>query len=343
MTSPSEARCCLNCDTRLTGAFCHVCGQSADPARSLRALGRDLELLAVHSDSRLWRTLPLLIRSPGDLTRRYVHGQRARFVSPTVLFLFAVFLMFLAVNQVTAPGVARLDAQVRAGQALLVDAAGDAALRVATLKAEKHALRAADPHADTRGIDRRIVHAQRDTALLARLTAGAPTGGSPSKQRRAPTAAMLAAATGGLDGLPPPLDAIAAAVHRDPGLAVFKIKAASYKFSWLLIPISAPLIGLLFWRRRDTGLYDHAIFAIHSLSFHMLMATALIGLDILGLPTVAVWAAAVLLSPIHLYRHLKGAYVLGRSAAAWRAGVLLVLTVVAVVLFFSLMFWLELT
>ena len=38
--------------------------------------------------------LPLLAWKPGELTRRYIDGQRARFVSPVALFLFCVFLMF---------------------------------------------------------------------------------------------------------------------------------------------------------------------------------------------------------------------------------------------------------
>ena len=40
------------------------------------------------------RTLPMLAWKPGELTRRYIDGQRARFVSPIALFLFCVFLMF---------------------------------------------------------------------------------------------------------------------------------------------------------------------------------------------------------------------------------------------------------
>ena len=35
---------------------------------------------------------------PGELTRRYVEGQRASFISPIALFLFCVFLMFAAVS-----------------------------------------------------------------------------------------------------------------------------------------------------------------------------------------------------------------------------------------------------
>ena len=48
----------------------------------------------LHFEGKIWRTLPLLAWRPGELTRRYIDGERARFVSPIALFLFSVFLMF---------------------------------------------------------------------------------------------------------------------------------------------------------------------------------------------------------------------------------------------------------
>ena len=51
-----------------------------------------------HFEGKIWRTLPLLAWRPGELTRRYIDGQRARFVSPIALFLFSVFLMFAVLS-----------------------------------------------------------------------------------------------------------------------------------------------------------------------------------------------------------------------------------------------------
>ncbi len=46
----------------------------------------------------MWSTLPMLIRKPGELTRRYGAGKRAKFISPMALFLFSVFLLvFIAI------------------------------------------------------------------------------------------------------------------------------------------------------------------------------------------------------------------------------------------------------
>src|SRR3546814_17628486 len=40
----------------------------------------------------------MLLFRPGALTRRYVAGERARFVSPLALFLFLVFVMFAMIH-----------------------------------------------------------------------------------------------------------------------------------------------------------------------------------------------------------------------------------------------------
>ncbi len=87
---------CLNCGATLVGPHCHVCGQKAKVHRTLHAFGHDILHSVLHFDGKIWRTLPMLFWKPGDLTRRYVHGERAKFVSPLALFLFSVFLTFAA-------------------------------------------------------------------------------------------------------------------------------------------------------------------------------------------------------------------------------------------------------
>src|SRR5437868_12870111 len=85
---------CLNCRTPLTGPFCSQCGQHAHVHRTLSAFFHDFAHGVLHFEGKIWRTLPLLVWKPGELTRRYIDGQRASFVSPIALFLFGVFLTF---------------------------------------------------------------------------------------------------------------------------------------------------------------------------------------------------------------------------------------------------------
>jgi hypothetical protein len=81
---------CQNCGAVLTGPYCGACGQKADVHRTLAAFGHDFAHSVFHFDGKIWRTLPLLAWKPGELTRRYVHGERVKFVSPFALFLFSM-------------------------------------------------------------------------------------------------------------------------------------------------------------------------------------------------------------------------------------------------------------
>jgi hypothetical protein len=90
----TEETNCLNCGAPLSGPYCHQCGQHAHVHRTLSAFFHDFLHGVLHFEGKIWRTLPLLVWRPGELTRRYIDGQRASFVSPVALFLFCVFMMF---------------------------------------------------------------------------------------------------------------------------------------------------------------------------------------------------------------------------------------------------------
>src|SRR5687767_8406794 len=85
---------CLNCGATVDGAFCSSCGQRTHLHRSLLHLGHDILHGVFHFEGKLWRTIPELFFHPGRLTRRYIDGERAKFISPMALYLFSVFLMF---------------------------------------------------------------------------------------------------------------------------------------------------------------------------------------------------------------------------------------------------------
>lgn len=88
------AGACLNCGAQLTGAFCSACGQAAHANRSLIHVLEEFLHGIFHFDTKVWRTLPMAIFRPGTLTRNYVYGKRARYVSPLAFFLLTVFFMF---------------------------------------------------------------------------------------------------------------------------------------------------------------------------------------------------------------------------------------------------------
>ncbi|WP_135213422.1 DUF3667 domain-containing protein [Vitreimonas flagellata] len=85
---------CLNCGAAITGPYCAQCGQASHPHRSLVHVFEEFLHGILHFDTKAWRTLPMVIFRPGTLTRNYVHGKRARYISPLALFLFTIFFMF---------------------------------------------------------------------------------------------------------------------------------------------------------------------------------------------------------------------------------------------------------
>lgn len=85
---------CANCAKPVTDNYCGNCGQKGHLHKSVLHLGEELIHGLLHFDTKGWRTLPLLVARPGELTRRYIDGQRTRFVSPLALFLFMMFFMF---------------------------------------------------------------------------------------------------------------------------------------------------------------------------------------------------------------------------------------------------------
>lgn len=90
---------CMNCNVPLTGPYCHICGQKDDDLRRpfwtfLQALLDDI----FSSDSRLFKSLILLVLVPGGLTRAYVQGRRAAFVSPIRAYLVMSIVFFLALE-----------------------------------------------------------------------------------------------------------------------------------------------------------------------------------------------------------------------------------------------------
>jgi hypothetical protein len=102
---------CLNCAAPLAGSYCSACGQKAHVHRTLIGFGHDLIHGVFHFDGKIWRTLPMLVWNPGHLTRRYIHGERAKFVSPLAVFLFTVFFTFAIFNSVIGHNGGRTSVQ----------------------------------------------------------------------------------------------------------------------------------------------------------------------------------------------------------------------------------------
>jgi hypothetical protein len=356
---------CLNCGTALAGPHCHQCGQAGHVHRTLTAFWHDLAHSVLHFDGKLWRTLPLLAWQPGELTRRYVAGQRASFVSPMALFLFSVFLMFAVFSTIGGP--VGSGSSIKPGQTPAEERAearrefarerAESLQEINGLRAERARLVAAKRPVTE--VDLRIRQAEAELALEQRLFGQALALIDSEEKKDAEKAKAEAEAVAG------PVKRATEQAERDefelisgagpvnawfnnaykkaktnPSLLVYKLQTNAYKFSWALIPISVPFLWLLFLHRRryrSYKAYDHTVFVTYSISFMSLGLIALSFLRLLGVPDVFAGFAMIFIPPIHIYRQLRGAYALSRWSAVWRTFVLINFAFVAASLFFTLL------
>lgn len=112
----------------------------------------------------------------------------------------------------------------------------------------------------------------------------------------------------------------------NPDRFVEAMGAWAHDFAFLMLPISAFILAILFVFRRRFVLFDHMIFSMHSLAFQglllvMNMLSWAVGLHLTG------WL--LLLSPVHLFFHLRGVYGLGTFGTLVRMFLLLIGTTVA--------------
>jgi hypothetical protein len=63
----------------------------------MREVAGDVTHSLLHLDSRVWRTLRLLVRRPGELTREFIAGRHQRYLPPFRLYL-AISILFFALS-----------------------------------------------------------------------------------------------------------------------------------------------------------------------------------------------------------------------------------------------------
>jgi len=325
---------CLNCGAELAGPYCHQCGQKGDVHRTLTAFWRDLAHGVLHVEGKIWHTLPLLAWRPGELTRRYVEGERARFLSPIALFLFSVFLMFAVFSLVGGPfGTSGASQPNREAAADIERERNQLDQRIANLRRQRRELAArrqptAAIDAQLRQVrqERRILDAAESIVLVPN---SAPAGSAKTVDLR-----------GEVDTGWPWLDRAIAKAQENPSLLIYKLQNNAYKFSWALIPISVPFVWLLFLHRRRYRAfkaYDHVVFVTYSIAFMSLALITLSLLRPLGVGEVLIGFAITFVPPIHMYRQLRGAYGLSWPSALWRTAMLILFAVWAASLFFLLL------
>lgn len=346
--APKEGGC-ANCGAVVSGRYCANCGQATHGNRSLSHMVADFLRNLFHLDTKLWRTVPMTLFRPGTLTRNYVFGRRARYISPLAMFLFSIFLMFFAFTFVEAP--VEIGGTPEEQRAVLVEGLGEARAELAEAERELTAAQAAPAPADGTppGLEVRLAQqavslaraeVERREQTIARIDAfiarrDAAAAGQPVEPLPDDDGAQNISWESGetwQDGLRrlaqsddfvvvqgmPELNERVRRKFENPDFALYQIQEAASKFAFLLAPLSLPFIALLFLWKRGVTLYDHIVYALYALAFAALLFCVVVAV---GQSTWTRWLVGWLILlglPVHTFFHLKGAYKLGWWSALWR-------------------------
>jgi uncharacterized protein DUF3667 len=352
---------CLNCGTVLSANYCGNCGQPAHLHRSLWHLSEEFLHGVLHFDAKGIRTAPLLAFRPGLLTRRYIDGQRTRYVSPMAMFLFCIFLMYF-VFSLAAEGDSH-NVQVKAedarsAKADLIKAKQEADADVAKATAKLEALKKtggdlsdAQEELSEAKLAQKMAAASGVVASAAiDLSSRSAAQAQPGQTHPATSSSVDSAVADDADvGSGTWQERLAAKskghmadtgtkgkIYRalaNPDLALYKLKSTAYKFAFMLIPISLPFLWLMFFWKRGVAMYDHGVFSLYSLSFMSLLFTAVALLAMMGVSGAVVALCIIFVPPIHMFAQLRGTYGLGLFAASWRTIALLGICGTAFILF----------
>jgi hypothetical protein len=305
---------CLNCGTLLLGPHCHACGQRAHVHRTLGAFFHDLLHGVLHFEGKTWRTIPMLAWRPGQLTREYIDGKRARYVSPIALFLFVVFLSFALFSMLGGldPDASDLGAAKTAF--------AENEKQIAAIEAQLPGASAAERPA----LETRLKSLKEDQQAM-----------------RSVVGSVQNDFEEGFTETPLPKDSKLARtidhVRENPQLAIYKAQTSAYKYSWMLIPLSVPFVWLLFpFNPRFKG-YDHTVFVTYSISFMIALVAVASLLFYVGAGGAG--ALVLLYAPYHMYRQLRGTYGVSRFGGIWRMLVLSLFAWVAIGLFAGIISW----
>ncbi|MEO7917235.1 MAG: DUF3667 domain-containing protein [Dokdonella sp.] len=332
---------CLNCGAKLAGSFCHVCGQNGQLHRTIASFVHDLLHGVFHFEGKIWRTLPMLVFKPGELTRRYITGERVKFVSPLAMFLFCTFLMFAVVGslagEMRAPNI-NVDAKIAE---IAKQPEAEIERKIATEQAALAALRAQVREldrgaADTKALDVQadLIEANIEELQTARDVFGGVAGTDTVKADGTKERFTL---FGGIDTGWPALDRGIKSANENPNLFLYRMQTSAYKYSWLLIPISTPMVWLLFFWKRKYKFYDHLVFVTFSLTFMLLMVATLVVASAIGLSQAIVTPAAMIIPPIHMFKQMRGAYASAWITALIRTFILIIFAFFALAIYLAIL------
>jgi len=103
---------CPNCKQKFDKSFnyCPYCGQkNSDVNIKLRHFLSEFFSANFNFDSKIFKTLKLLILRPGELSTAFLHGKRVSYITPVRLYLFVSFIYFFIISILPQENIITVD------------------------------------------------------------------------------------------------------------------------------------------------------------------------------------------------------------------------------------------
>jgi hypothetical protein len=102
MAEHPELHTCKSCGNHFNGVYCNVCGEKVilPVDRSFKTFLGNLVTAVTFADNKFVRTLWLILKKPGFVSREYANGRRIKYLKLTsVFFVLNLFYFFFPVIQ----------------------------------------------------------------------------------------------------------------------------------------------------------------------------------------------------------------------------------------------------
>lgn len=292
---------CLNCGTEVIGRFCHNCGQeNLEPKESVWHLTTHFFNDITHFDGKFFSSLKDVLFRPGFLSTEYVRGRRASYLNPVRMYLLTSAIFFLIFFSVFSVNELKIKATPTPEQVSTMDTADFNAL----------SKQMGDGNMLTREEVIKRLNNNRGIQF-----------GSGSYKSRREYDSLLKTGAKKHNWLERQIVykelQINEKYHRDQNL-ILKSMAEKFVHSlpqmlFVLLPLLALMLKLLYIRRKQFYYVDHAIFTIHLYVFVFIAMLVIFGINKLhGLLHWGVFsyisAAIIIAIFFYIYKAMRNFY-----------------------------------
>lgn len=331
---------CLNCNTEVYGRFCQNCGQeNIEIKESVWHLVSHFFKDITHFDGKFFNSLKFIFTKPGFLSKEYMVGRRASYVNPvrmyvfTSAFFFLIFFSFIKVDKDTIIN----DVNINGKTIEQIEALDSLALDAFTKNINKRDGKPEEPmtrpelkrYFDSAVIKGSIRFTNTDYKSKAEYDSVLNAGGNKDGWVRRKLIYKEIELN---------------EKYNNEGGTVLKDYANILLHSlpqmlFVLLPLFALLLKLLYIRRKEYYYVDHSIFSIHFYIFSFIIMLVLFGLGKLN--SLLDWSSIRFLSAImvfgiffYLYKAMRNFYRQRRAKTVFKFLLFCFLLLITIMLLF---------